>query len=96
MAVKIIIKRFVPQEKEIELLPLLNQLRSKAIALPDYISGETLRGVDNPEEHLIISTWKSVDAWKEWERSDQRKEIQDKIDALLGKKTEYVIYFYRE
>ena len=94
MSVKIIIKRTVPQEKEAELLPLLNQLRSQAITLPYYISGETLRNVDNPEEYLVISTWKSVDAWKEWETSDQRKEIQDKIDALLGKKSEYNIYFY--
>ena len=94
MAVKIIIKRTVPKEKEAELLPLLNQLRSQAIALPGYISGETLRNVDNLEEYLVISTWKSVDAWKEWETGMQRKEIHEKVDALLGEKSEYGIYFY--
>jgi heme-degrading monooxygenase HmoA len=96
MAVKIIIKRKVPKDKEIELQPLLNQLRSKAIALPDYISGETLRNVDDPEEYLVISTWKSVASWKEWEASDQRKEINDRIDVLLGEKSQYDIYFYGE
>ena len=96
MAVKIIIKRRVPREKEIELQPLLNQLRSKAIALPDYISGETLRNVDDPEEYVVISTWKSVDSWKEWEASDQRNEINDRIDVLLGQKSEYDVYFYGE
>ena len=94
MAVKIIIKRTVPEEKRADLLPLLYQLRSQAIALPDYISGETLRNMDDPEEYLIISSWKLIDGWREWERSGQRKEIQNKIDALLGKKTEYGIYYY--
>jgi heme-degrading monooxygenase HmoA len=96
MAVKIIIKRRVPKEKEVELQPLLTQLRSKAIALPDYISGETLRNVDDPEEYLVISTWKSVASWKEWEASDHRKVINDRIDILLGEKSEYDIYFYGE
>ena len=96
MAVKILIKRTVPKEKEGDLSPLLHQLRAQAIALPDYISGETLRKVDLPEEYMIISTWKSVDAWREWETSEQRKQIQEKIDTLLGEKTEYSIYHYGE
>jgi len=96
MAVKIIIKRRVQTDKEAELLPLLNKLRSSAIDQSGYISGETMRGVNDPEEYLVISTWKSLDSWKEWESSKQRKEIQEKIDALLKEKTEYGIYFYGE
>ena len=94
MAVKIIIKREIPKEKEKELLPLLKELRSKAVAQAGYISGETLMNVDNPEEYLVISTWQSVDAWKAWESSRQREKIHDKIDALLRRKSEYGIYFY--
>ncbi|MBW2168941.1 MAG: antibiotic biosynthesis monooxygenase, partial [Deltaproteobacteria bacterium] len=59
-----------------------------------YISGETLRSIDNPEEYLVIGTWQSVDVWKAWQSSEERAEIQDKIDSLLGTKTEYGIYFY--
>jgi len=94
MAVKIIIKRRVSKEKESELLPLLVQLRSRATAQPGYISGETMRNVDYPEEYLVISTWQSVDVWKAWESNRERAEIQDRIDALLGEKTDYSIYFY--
>ena len=60
MAVKIVIRRKVPGKKEKELLPLLIQLRALATAQPGYISGETLRNMDNPEEYLVISRWKSV------------------------------------
>jgi len=94
MAVKIIIKRKVPKEKEDELLPILLQLRSTAVAQPGYVTGETLRNVDSYEDTLVITTWQSEDAWKTWESSQARIQIQDKIDAILEEKTKYGIYFY--
>ena len=94
MAVKIIIRRKVHKEKEAELVPLLIQLRALATAQPGYVSGETLRNVDHPEEYLVISTWQSVDNWKAWLSSKQRAEIQQKIDTLLGEKSEYNVYLY--
>ena len=94
MAVKIIIKRRVQKGKEGQLLPLLLELRSRAIAQPGYISGETLRNVDDPEDYLVIGTWQSVEDWKAWKADKGRAEIQDKIDALLGEKTTYAAYYY--
>ncbi|MFZ0448570.1 MAG: antibiotic biosynthesis monooxygenase family protein [Desulfatiglandaceae bacterium] len=94
MAVKIIIKRDVPKDKEPSLLPLLIQLRALATAQPGYISGETLRNVDDPEKYIVISTWRSADNWLQWVSSKQRSEIQEKIDALLGRKTDYDTYLY--
>ena len=94
MAIKTIIKRKVPKGKEAQLLPLILDLRSKAITQSGYISGETLINVNDPEEYVVIGTWKSVDNWKAWEASKERGEIQSRIDALLGEKTAYAIYFY--
>jgi heme-degrading monooxygenase HmoA len=94
MAVKIIIKRKVPQSKKAQLSPLFLDLRSKAITQPGYISGETLRNVDDPEDYVVISTWKSVENWKAWETSKERGEIQRRIDALLAEKPTYGVYFY--
>jgi heme-degrading monooxygenase HmoA len=94
MTVKIIINRKVSKEKEKELRPLLIQLRTLATAQPGYISGETLRNVDRPEEYLVISMWQSVNNWKAWASSKKRAEIQEKIDVLLGTKTEYNLYLY--
>ena len=94
MAAKIIIRRKVPKEKESDLLPLLIQLRALATAQPGYISGETLRNLDDPEKYLVISTWQSVDNWKAWFSNKQRAEIQEKVDILLREKTEYSAYLY--
>ena len=94
MAIKIIIARKVTKDKAAELLPLLIQMRALATAQPGYISGETLRNMENSEDNLVISTWQSVDNWNAWLASKQRAEIQEKIDTLLGQKTEYSIYLY--
>jgi heme-degrading monooxygenase HmoA len=94
MAVKIIIRRKVPKNKEAQLLPLLLELRSKATTQPGYISGETLRNVNEPEDYVVISTWKSVEDWKKWEGNKGRRETLSKIEALLGEKAAYGIYLY--
>jgi heme-degrading monooxygenase HmoA len=94
MAVKIIIRRKVRKGKERQLLPLLLDIRSKAITQSGYISGETLINVNDPEEFVVIGTWKSVDHWKAWEASKERGEIQRRIDELLGDRAVHGIYFY--
>jgi heme-degrading monooxygenase HmoA len=92
MAVKIIIKRNVPEIREKELVPLLIQMRNLCIDQPGYISGETLKNLDKPGEYMVISTWQSVEDWKKWASSGQRIEIQSQIDYLLGQETEYGLY----
>ncbi len=94
MAVKIIIRRKVSKGKEAQLLPLLLQLRAKAVTQPGYVSGETLRNASDPEDYLVISTWKSLEDWKAWEANRVRAEILNKIDSLLGEKTAFGIYYY--
>lgn len=92
MAVKILIKRYVPENRIRDLMPFFKQLRSMAAQQEGYISGETLRRIDRPGQYLVISTWRSSDDWRRWVLSKQRKEVQDLIDSALGEKTEYEIY----
>lgn len=94
MAVKVLIKRRVPEDKARDMIPLVRQMRAHANSQDGYISGETLRNLEKPEEFLVISTWESSDYWRKWLSSSERKEIQDKIDSLLGGVTEYEIFHY--
>jgi len=94
MAVKVFIIRQVPEEKAREIIPLVREMRSLAANHKGYISGETLRNLEKPEEFMVISTWQSSKDWKEWLKSEDRKKIQDKIDSLLGGETEYSIFHY--
>ena len=94
MSVKILIKRNVPEDKAKKMLPLFKQMRVMANSQPGYISGETMRRLDLPDEFLVISSWQSSDDWEKWVQSNERKEVQAEIDALLGGKTDYEIYHY--
>ena len=94
MAVKILIRRQVPQEKARDMIPLFRQMRASATAQSGYITGETLRSLDNPLEFMVISTWQSTDDWDRWLKSNERKKIQKKIDTLLGGETKYDIFHY--
>lgn len=94
MAVKIIIKRVVPQDKARGMIPLFRKMRTLATNQPGYISGETLKRLDKPDEFIVISTWNSSDDWNRWVQSTERQEIQVEIDVLLGGNTEYEIYHY--
>jgi len=94
MTIRILIKRTVPEDKARDLIPMFKKIRQLAIQQEGYISGETLRNFNNPEEFLIISSWQSVSDWESWLKSKKRQKIQDDIDLLLGGKTRYDIFHY--
>ncbi len=92
MTVKIFIKRKVQTKDVIELTMLLKRLRSLTLNQPGYISGETLKRIDKPDECMVISTWRSVEDWNHWVNNEKRVKIQTEVDQLLGQDTEYAIY----
>ena len=94
MAVKIFIIRVIAEDQISDLLPLFRRLRNLATNQSGYISGETLKRVDRPGEYLVISTWQSLDNWREWAVSRERIEVQKEIDARLDEDTIYEIYQY--
>ena len=90
--IKVIVKREVQEQHVIDLTILLKRLRSLTIDQEGYITGETLKRIDRPDEMLVISTWKSIEAWNNWYDNDKRRIIQKEIDELLGEKTYYAVY----
>lgn len=92
MTVKVLIKRKVPESTIDGLDFLLKKMRSLTIHQKGYISGESFRRFDEEGESLVISTWQSVDDWRRWFQSEDRKEIQNQIDILLEEPTHYEIY----
>ena len=94
MAVKIFIRRVIAEERINDLLPLFRRLRNLAANRSGYISGETLKRIDNPGKYLVISTWQSLDDWRKWVVSRERIEVQKEIDARIDEETVYEIYQY--
>ena len=92
MPVQVIIKRKWQVDKPEKLLPLLTEIRSRAKEQPGYISGETLRSLDDPEDFIVISKWETVDDWQKWLHSKERRDIQGEVDSLIGEKTFYEVF----
>lgn len=101
MTIRVLMTRKIPKltsGMDAALLPqlseLLTELRNLANHQPGYISGETLRNVDDHNEYLVISTWKSMEAWERWLANERREEMESRVDALLGSSTVYKVYSY--
>ena len=92
MAIRVLIEREVDPGQEGKLQTLLKQVRGKAVAAKGYISGETLRAANKPNKFLVISTWSSLDEWKEWQGSADRKEFQEVLGKLLLSPEKTTVY----
>ena len=92
MTVRVFIEREVEPGQEAKLQLLMMQARAKAIKSNGYISGETLRAIDNPNKFLVISNWNSAEDWKAWEKSAERAQLQTEIAALLLGKEKCTVY----
>ena len=82
--VRVIVERRCKPGREAELEGLLLELRIKAMQQRGYISGETLRSVDDPDHWLVISTWADADLWTVWTTNAERTDITDRIKPLLS------------
>ncbi len=96
MAIKILIKRGLSLDKAKAqyIVEIFRQLRMLALEQEGYISSETLRSMKNPQEFLVISTWRSLEDWQKWFNSSQRKELHSKVDMLLEGRTTNEAYQY--
>jgi len=93
MAIRVFIKRKCEDpSKEKELFGLVRKLRSLVPQQPGYLSSKYVKKTEPPKDIVAISTWDSSEDWQNWYKSDERREIQSKIDAIPGVKTTYQIY----
>lgn len=96
MAIRVVIRRRIPVEKEKEAQALIWGLRMSAVGWHGYLSSETLYNIDDREDYLVISTWKSKREWDAFFADPHRTALQEQIEALMGDKTQYEIYDYPE
>jgi heme oxygenase (mycobilin-producing) len=94
MAIKVIIERKAIPGNDLELNRMLMELRAKAVKVKGYISGETLRELDDPNTCIVIATWNTLEDWKAWESNKDRVDVQAKIDALLRAPSKHRVFVY--
>jgi heme-degrading monooxygenase HmoA len=87
---KVIIERQVREGEDIS--PLLRELRAAAMHYPGYVSGETLVSTQDSSIVITISTWQSLEDWKQWEASDTRAKLYQQIQSILIEKPKVSTY----
>lgn len=93
MAIRVFIKRSCQDpSKEKELFNLVRKLRTLVPLQPGYLSSHYVKKIDHPKDIVAISTWDSMQDWKNWYESEERREIQAQIDAIPGVNTTYQTY----
>jgi heme oxygenase (mycobilin-producing) len=92
MPVQVIIKRKLRVDNPKTLIPLITEMRNRAKVQPGYISGQTFKNIEDPEEYLVVSTWETAADWKRWLNSKERREIQGRLDSLIGERTFYDVF----
>ena len=90
--VRVVIQRHLKEGKKGDLLPLLRELRAVAMHYSGYVTGETLASTGDPSIISVLSTWRSLEDWKAWEKSEQRNKLYKKIESLLVEKPKVSIY----
>jgi heme-degrading monooxygenase HmoA len=82
--IRVTIEQYCRPGKEMQLRDMLMELRTMAMQQPGYISGETLRELINPSLFKVISTWSTLEAWKNWHGSPQRLLIEEKMLSITN------------
>jgi heme-degrading monooxygenase HmoA len=85
------IRKFQIEETE-KMISLLGELSSRSKEQPGHISRETLRSLDNPGEYLVRGEWETAEYWDKWLHSKERRDIQGKIDSIIGEKTFFEVF----
>jgi heme-degrading monooxygenase HmoA len=92
--VKVLLERTLKGKHVAEIVLLLRQMRVLAMQQPGYISGETLHAVDDPNHHLVISSWETLSHWQAWFNNPQRQVMQTEIDNYLDSPTLIRVFTY--
>lgn len=94
MPIKVFIRRKYPKDKKIEkeLYGYIKQIRTLVPKQQGYMSSEYFKPIDNSCELTSVSAWFSLEDWNVWLESDERRQVQEKIDNIPGVTSEYTIY----
>jgi heme oxygenase (mycobilin-producing) len=94
MAIRVFIEREIQTGNDLKLHQLLMQLRTKAMLQKGYITGETLRDLNNPSRFLVIGTWNSIEEWQAWLANPERKKLQGELEKFLKGPERSNVYTY--
>lgn len=83
--IRVLIERWLVEHAGAAPYDAFREIRHEAIKKPGYISGETLRDVEDPCHYVIVSSWQSREDWDAWASSEERLRADRRFSAMLVK-----------
>ncbi|MBA7696486.1 hypothetical protein ES703_105134 [subsurface metagenome] len=79
-------------KRDADLQPLLLKLREHAMSYPGYLGADNLVSDKDSSIVAIITTWDSVEQWRDWQESKMRGEIMKEAEPLLEEEMRVSVY----
>ena len=67
------------------------ELRGSAARQEGFWGGELLARIDDPHHCVSISHWRSIEDWREWEASEERRLLNARTAPLLDEPETVII-----
>jgi len=81
--IRVIIERNIAESLESHYEKIAKNNLEKACKAPGFISGESMRGVNNINHRVVLCSWKSASDWQNWHQSPVRKGLMATLRPLL-------------
>ncbi|MBA7588629.1 hypothetical protein ES708_30693 [subsurface metagenome] len=79
-------------KRDADLQPVLLKLREHAMSYPGYLGADNLVSDKDSSIVAIITTWDSVEQWRDWQESRMRGEIMKEAEPLLEEELRVSVY----
>ena len=83
--IRVLIERYVDNSLEQHYEIAARKVLQGAVQAPGFISGESLRDMQDPTHRLILCTWTTVQQWQQWYASQTRHSLMAELSPMLDK-----------
>ncbi|PCH51241.1 MAG: antibiotic biosynthesis monooxygenase [Cellvibrionales bacterium] len=81
--ITVIIERHIARDMSSTYESFAKQIIQATVSAPGFISGESLRGLDDPNARYIVVKMNNKSNWLQWLQSKERRELVALVSPLL-------------
>lgn len=81
--IKVIIERKIAQGMESTYDAAIKDTLRAILEAPGYMSGANFKDAEDPNHRVIITNWRSLPAWRDWQASEDRRNVIAAIQPIL-------------
>jgi antibiotic biosynthesis monooxygenase (ABM) superfamily enzyme len=85
LMIKVLIERVIAEGLEQPYEEAARKVIQQAIQSPGFISGESFRDLERPNQRIVMVTWQNRHSWERWEHSQARFDSISAFAPMLEK-----------